>query len=382
MEYSQLFYPARFAVGQGSIKAISAFAADYNINKILIVTDGFLASAEGIKSVTTEIRKSGADYCIFNGVIANPSAEIIDLATAKYRTERCDCVLGFGGGSAIDTAKGVALTAGNGGSILNHLGMNATLYPAVPLIAVATTAGTGSEVTPAIVLTDRKNHTKTVSLDIHSLPLLAVSDPDLMLSLPREITAATALDALTHAMEAYCAAMHNPFSDGLALQAIALVAQGLPKVLAEPFDLKARTDLCWAASLAGYAFSNSGLGLMHSIGFSIENFCDVPHGVAVGIAAPYILDYHRREIPQRIIEIGRALGVDCDTDGSRAVRKCAELIRLAGNPTLAEIGFPQDRLSALTEMALADPTVGMDISDPTYEEMSEIVENIFCDNLN
>lgn len=382
MNYTELLYPPRLAAGPGSLNAIADFAEEENFTSALIVTDAFLAASPVTAAVTAVLKKAGILYNIFDQVISNPDAATVDAAAAVYAEKRCDHFIAVGGGSSIDVAKGASLVVANGGSIRSYIGLNRTVHQGVPVIAVNTTAGTGSEVTRAFVLTDRENQTKAVSIDNHCLVRFAVSDPFLMLDLPTEITAATGMDALTHAVEAYCAVNHNPFTNGLSLEAVRLVERSFLKVLNHPRDLDARTDMCWAAALAGYAFSNSGLGLIHSIGFQIENLHPIPHGQAVGLIMPYVVDFHRRAIGDRIAAIGAAMGLDDSVDmGTQTVRHLYWLIAEAKIPTLKDIGLKAQEISRLAELAMADPTLGTNAVQPTLDEVEEIINSAYCNDL-
>ena len=380
MEYSELFYPNRFAVGPGSVKALASFIEKEDLRHGLIVTDKNLAGSAVMRAVTAMLDGVGLKYDFFTEVISNPSIAVADAAVKAYNDRHCDFIIAVGGGSSVDTAKAASLAIANGGSVSRYIGINRSLYPGVPVVAVNTTAGTGAEVTRFFVLTDHENHTKTITIDDHCIVALAISDPELMTGLPPEITASTGLDALTHAIEAYCAVNHQPFSDGLALQAVTLITRSLETAVKEPENINARIDLCWAASLAGYAFSNSGLGMMHSIGFSIENFCGIPHGQAVGMVMPYVMDFNRRAIGTRIAEIGHACGID-DRDGGRTVRCLLELIGKLPLPTLKEAGLSVDEIPALAEMAMDDPTLGANAVQPTLAEMTALIESIYCEEL-
>ncbi|MBQ1252240.1 MAG: iron-containing alcohol dehydrogenase [Firmicutes bacterium] len=381
MEYNQIFYPARFAVGQGSIKEIAAFAEKEGFSRALIVTDGGLVSSSVMAAVVNVLKEAGISYDVFSDVIPNPTVEIVDAAAAAYHKYNSEFIIAVGGGSPVDTAKAASLVAANGGSIRHYIGINMTVHPGVPVVAVNTTAGTGAEVTRFFVLTDHENHTKSITIDDHCLVALAISDPTLMVTLSPEMTAATAMDALTHAIEAYCAGTSNPFSDGLALRAIVLINRALPKVMRNPEDIAARTDLCWAASMAGYAFSNSGLGMMHSIGFSIENFCGIPHGQAVGMVMPYVMEFNRKEVCDRIADIGTAIGLnDHVTLGARTVRHFTKLLYALPIPTMKEAGITAEQIPALAKMAMNDPTLGFNPVQPTIEEMTSVIEWVYCED--
>ncbi len=382
MDYTELFYPARFAVGPGSVAALTEFAQNRELKRGLIVTDRTLRGLPLMERVTAALDGAGVRYEFFDGVIANPSAETADAAAAAFAALNADFIVAVGGGSAADTAKAASLVAANGGSARHYIGVNRSLRPGAPVAAVSTTAGTGAEVTRFFVLTDVDRRGKAIGVDDHCLVALAVSDPLLMTELPADITAATAMDALTHAMEAYCAVTANPFTDGLALKAVGLIDKALPRVMKDPADVAARTDLCWAASLAGYAFSNSGLGLMHSLGFSIENFTGVPHGQAVGMVMPYVLEFNRRAIGERVADLGGVCGLsDHVTLGVRTVRHMSDRLSALPIPTLRETGFAVGDIPALAEMALNDPTLAANPVQPSREELTALIESVYCEEL-
>jgi alcohol dehydrogenase len=382
MEATQIFYPVSFVAGPGSINAIADLAMEEDLHKALIVTDDYLASSSVMNMVTDVLNKAGVRFAIFNAVMPNPDAVTVDKAASMYQEEKCDHLIAVGGGSPIDVAKAASLVVANGGSIHHYIGLNRSVNKGAIVIAVNTTAGTGSEVTQAFVLTDRENQTKAVSIDHHCLVRLAISDPTLMLDLPQEMTAATGMDALSHAVEAYCAVNHNPFSNGLARESVRLIGQSFLTVLDHPRDIAARTDMCWAAALAGYAFSNSGLGLIHSIGFQIENLCPIPHGQAVGMMMPYVVDFNRKVIGDRIAELGGAFGLDDRaTAGAQTVCYLEDLISKANIPTLKDIGFRSADIPRLAAMAMEDPTLGTNAVQPTMEDVEQIIENAYCNVL-
>lgn len=381
MNYSQLFYPPRLAVGPGSIESIVYFASEANLTNALIVTDAGLVSSPIMTAVTDTLKKAGVLYVIFDGVVPDPGVDLADRVAALCNEHHCDHLIAVGGGSPIDVAKAASIVATNGGSIRNYLGVDRSVHRGAPLVAVNTTAGSGSEVTRAYVLTD-DNGTKVVSSDCHCLVSLAISDPCMMLDLPRGLTAATGMDALSHAVEAYCANNHNHYTDGLAIKAVGLIGASLLKVLEYPRDLNARTDMCWAASLSGCAFSNSGLGLVHAIGHQIQNRYPIPHGQAVGLILPYVVDFHRKAIGNRIVDIGAALGLDDSaTVGGRTVRRLYWLVMEANTPTLQDIGFKKSDIPVVANGALTESTLETSATQPTFEEVREILERAYNNEL-
>jgi alcohol dehydrogenase len=381
MNYSELFYPPRMAVGPGSIESIIYFASEENLTNALIVTDARLANSPIMTAVTDVLKKAGVLYVIFDEVVPDPNVDIVDKVAALCNQHQCDHFIAVGGGSPIDVAKAASIVATNGGSIRNYLGIDRSVHRGAPLVAVNTTAGTGSEVTRAYVLTD-DNGEKVVSSDCHCLVSLAISDPCMMLDLPRGLTAATGMDALSHAVEAYCSRNYNQYTDGLAIKAVSLISKSLLKVLEYPRDIIARTDMCWAAAMAGCAFSNSGLGLVHAIGHQIQNHYPIPHGQAVGLILPYVVDFHRKVIGNRIVDLGAALGLDDSaTMGGRTVCRLYWMVMEANTPTLKDIDFKKSDISVISEGVLTESTLESNAVQPTLEEIKEILERAYQNDL-
>ena len=381
MNYSQLFYPPRMAVGPGSIADLIDFSAEENLTHALIVTDARLASSPIMTAVTDVLKQAGVLFEIFDEVVPDPGYELADKAAALCKEHGCDHFIAVGGGSPMDVAKAASIVVTNGGVIRNYTGINRSVHQGAPVVAVNTTAGTGSEVTQAYVLS-AENGAKTVSSDCHCLVRLAISDPCMMLDLPSALTAATGMDALAHAVEAYCASNHNPYTDGLALKAVNLIGSCLLKVLEHPRDLTARTGMCWAAAMAGCAFSNSGLGLIHAIGHQIQDLYPIPHGQAVGLIMPYVVDFHRHVIGGRIVDLGSALGLDDSaTVGARTVRRLHWLVTETNTPTLAQIGFKDTDIGPMAKKVLDEATLVTNPCQPSAKEVEEILSNAYCEGL-
>lgn len=256
----ELVQPRHTLIGENSILEIPQFLHRLEGTvTALVVTDQGLVKIGTVKKVTDVLDRAGIRYWTYDGVQPNPSVGVVNKAMEQYTRQGCNCIIAIGGGSPIDVAKAVSILAANGGRIEDYCGVRKSARPGVPIVAVNTTAGTGSEVTCAYVITDEVKNVKMVMMDPNCLAYLAINDPTLMVGMPPSLTAATGMDALTHAVEAYTCREATPYTDALAIEAIRLVGRSLRRAVADGCDMQARTDMCWAEYMAGLAFSNAGL---------------------------------------------------------------------------------------------------------------------------
>ena len=300
---------------------------------------------------------------IYDGVIPDTGVEVIDDGAALARERGCDGLVSVGGGSAIDSAKGMAIVMTEGGSIRDHQGSARLTRRQTPHIAVPTTAGTGSEVSLYILVKDRARHEKMHFLDDRIIPDAAILDPSVTLALPAPLTAATGMDALTHAIEAYTSANKNPIADGLALQAMRLIARHLPRAVAEPNDKVARGQMLVAANMAGLAFNSTGVGLVHAMAHVVGARHGVHHGTANAIFLPHVIRFNADELGALYRNVAEALGVDARALGdemageaaAQAVAHLSARIHLPGK--LREVGVPEADLEACAEGSLSDGAI-------------------------
>lgn len=374
----ELYAPRHTLIGSGSIGEIPRFLKRLNVNKVFVITDKGLVKMGTAGKVIEVLEKAGAHYSVYDGVKPNPTVAIVEEAMDAYRGNDCKCIIAIGGGSPIDVAKAVSLLAANGGKIQDYWGENMTAKQGVPMIAVNTTAGTGSEVTRAYVVTDESTKIKMLDVDTNSLAYLAIDDPDLMTGMPPALTAATGMDALTHAIEAYLCNVHTPYTDGLALQAIKLVTHSLKTAVTDATHIRARTEMCWAAYMAGLAFSNSGLGLVHGIAHQLGGFYNIPHGVANAIMLPYVMEYNREHCLKRMCDIAYAMGEKIDTHNMNksshyaidAVRNLSSDIQI---PTLDTTPFRIEDAPILAAHALQDGATASNLVIPKQEDVVKIL---------
>lgn len=359
MNYRELYQPAHTLIGKGCIYEIPRHIDLISGKKAFIVTDRPLVEIGTVKKVTDVLDGAGKNYAIYDGVKPNPTVSIVNEAKSLFDREHCDYIIGIGGGSSLDVSKAVSILAKNGGDITDYNGLNKSKNPGVPLIAINTTAGTGSEVTRAYVVTDEVLKVKMLMVDANCLSYLAINDPMLMLDMPAFLTASTGMDALTHAIEAFVAKSHFPFTDGIALEAIRLIGRSLAKAVLEGRNIEARTDMCWAEYMAGLAFSNSGLGMVHAMAHQLGGYYNTPHGVVNAILLPYVMKFNASACKDRYSQVAQALGIDtsrmtADQGALAAISYIRELSTRIGIPKLNTTSFRPSDVVTLSLHALED----------------------------
>ncbi len=347
------FCPSVAITGPGSSREAAAQAKMLGSTHILLITDTVLSQLGMVQPMAAQFESAGLRVTVFDGVEPNPTDANVHAAAELYRQNQCDALVSFGGGSAHDCAKGAGIVISNGGDILSYAGMGTVKKPLPPLIAINTTAGTGSEATRAAVITNAANHDKVAIVDPRITPRVAINDPRLMLSMPPSLTASTALDALSHAVETYVSTASTPITDALAVGAIKLIGQWLRPAYANGANLLARDRMAYAEYMAGMAFSNGRLGCVHAIASPLAAICDLPHGVCCALLLPAVCEYNLIAEPERFAEIAAALGehVAGLSVGEAAVRApiaIRKLNRDVGMPAnLAEAGVKATDLEAM-----------------------------------
>lgn len=286
--------PTKIICGKNALHKLPVKMNDRNITKPLVVTDANLVSLGIAEQVFRPLKEADITYVVYDQVPPDSSLQVVNEVAALYKEQNCDGWIALGGGSVIDTAKGAAAAVSVGQKDFTNLQGSEILQDNLdPLIAIPTTAGTGSEVTLVAVVADTEAHTKLSYTSYRLVPDMAFLDPQLSASLPPKLTATTAIDALTHAIEAYTSVQKNPVSDALAMQAIRLIIDNLEHSCAHPEDLDARTNLALGSLLAGASFSNAMVGIVHAIGHSLGGLCHIPHGQAMMLLLPHCVHYNR-----------------------------------------------------------------------------------------
>lgn len=300
--YYEFFCPVKVIAGLKALEHIPFELSLLQATRPLIITDKGVVAVGLLKHIEGAVANTNVTIGgVFDDVPPDSSMETVRAATAMYRQNNCNAIIAVGGGSVIDTCKAVNILVSEGGDDLHvYSGAHNLKRPLKPLFVVPTTAGTGSETTAAAVINDNEKGVKVPFMSNFLMPNAAVLDPRMTLTLPPHITAMTAMDALTHAVEAYTCLAHNPISDAYATAAIQKISNNLLKVMDNPADVDARLELAQASTMAGIAFSNSLVGLVHSLGHSLGAACHLPHGLCMNLFLPYVLEYNKDTNGDRI----------------------------------------------------------------------------------
>ena len=297
-------------VGPGASARLGQAICDFDHTRVLVVTDPVVARLGLMAPLLAALKAGGTAYVVFDKMLPDAPVALIEQGVALFKRKGCDAVIAFGGGSAMDAAKAIALAAANNKHPAQLAGYFKGLRTPVPIYAVPTTAGTGSEVTVAAVISDPETQRKLVIADTRIVPRMAALDPNLMLGLPPDITAATGMDALTHAIEAYVSTAANPITDACAIKAIELISANLRLAVRDGSDMAARENMAYAQFLAGMAFNNASLGFVHAMAHQLGGLYDLPHGVCNAVLLPHVQSFNASVSAARLSDVGRALGVD------------------------------------------------------------------------
>jgi len=312
-EKAHSFYsPLKILFGSNTIKALGSEAWQLGAKRALIVTDPGVVKADLLRPVKESLESAGISHVVHDKVEPEPPIRCIDVATAQFKSEGCDLVIGMGGGSSLDVAKGVSIMATNAGSVLEYCGMDLVKKQGVKKILIPTTAGTGSEVTRVFVVTDEADNTKKVVNTLYALAEIAIVDPLLTLTMPPKITADTGVDALVHAIETYVSMNATPFSDILAEKPMQWIARYLPVAWAKSSNLEARYFMSLAATTAGMAFASGGLGAVHALAYPIGTGYRISHGRANSVMLPHVMRYNLAGNPEKYAAIALLMGKDIE----------------------------------------------------------------------
>ena len=368
--------------GVGAIKEIANEVKGRNFKKCFVCSDPDLIKFGVTKKVLDVLDEANISYVVFNEIKANPTVENVQSGVKSFKESGADCIIAIGGGSSIDTAKaiGIIITNPEFEDVVSLEGVAPTRNKCVPIIAVPTTAGTAAEVTINYVITDAKNNRKMVCVDVHDIPVVAVVDPDMMSSMPRGLTAATGMDALTHAIEGYITKGAWELSDMFHLKAIEIIAKSLRGAVNN--EVSGREGMALGQYVAGMGFSNVGLGIVHSMAHPLGALYDTPHGVANAIILPTVMEYNACATGEKYRDIAKAMGVaHVDEMSLEEARKAAieavkQLSIDVGIPTdLKEIVKKED-LDFLSESAYADACRPGNPRDTSVEEIKALYESL------
>ena len=375
MSYKFLM-PSLSLMGVDCLKQFGEEVKSLGFKKALLVTDKVLMEIGTAKKVLDVLESKDVQYAIYDGVKPNPTVSAVNEGLAILKENNCDFVISLGGGSAHDCAKGIALLASNGGEIKDYEGIDKSKYPQLPLIGINTTAGTGSEMTSFCIITDEERHIKMSIVDKHVTPIIAGNDPMLMVGMPKGLTAATGMDALTHCIEAYVSTAATPITDACAEKGIELVSKYLLRAVENGQDLEARDMMAYAEYLGGMAFNNASLGYVHAMAHQLGGFYNLPHGVCNAVLLPYVEEYNKEVSYERLARIAKIMGANVDNVSDKeaadlCIAKIRELSAKVGIPAgLKELGAKEEDLETLATNALKDACA---LTNPKQGNVEEVI---------
>ncbi len=354
------FMPSINLMGAGCLSEAADAIQSRNLNKVLIVTDAVLNSLGMVDKVTSLLDERNIASFVFDGTQPNPTVGNVDAGLAILKENQCDCVISLGGGSSHDCAKVIALVATNGGEVKDYVGLDVSTKPMLPMFAINTTAGTAAEMTRMAVITDESTHIKMPVIDKHITPTVSVNDPELMVGQPASLTAATGMDALTHAIEAYVSIAATSVTDACAIKSIELIHSSLREAVHNGANIEARDAMAQAQFLAGMAFNNAFVGYVHAMAHQLGGVYNLPHGVCNAVLLPHVQAFNAEATPERLRDVAKAMGVDTEymtpADGAQAavdaMKLLCEDIGIPGG--LAELGVKEEDIPALVSQTLED----------------------------
>ena len=354
MSIAHFSFPTTIHFGPGSRKLAGAHLRDRGLRRPLVVTDRALATLPVLTEFMTHLR-TGLDVGVFAGVHGNPTCSQVMDGAAAYKTHRADCVIGFGGGAALDVAKVVALMAVHDGHVLEYAWDHPQVRPITAelpyLIALPTTSGTGSEVGRSSVVSEDETRLKRIVFSPQLLAKVVFADPELTLTLPAAITAATGMDALTHNVESYLSPAYHPLCDGIALEGARIAARALGTAVREPGNLQARSDMMMASMMGAIAFQKD-LGAVHSCAHALGAVCDLHHGLANALMIEPVMRFNLEAVPGKFAELAHAVGAGGREAFVPWLAKLKQQIGIA--PNLSAVGVKREQIGRLVEVAEKD----------------------------
>ena len=370
--------------GPGARKELPGAIRGLGKSIVLVVTDKGLLQFGVTKMVTDVLDEAGIAYDIFSEVKPNPTVSNVKAGIDAFKRAQADILVAIGGGSSIDTAKAIGIVIANPdfSDIISLEGCAPTQNKSVPIIALPTTAGTAAETTINYVIIDEEKQKKMVCVDPNDIPAVAIIDAELMYSLPKGLTAATGMDALTHAIEGYTTKGAWELSDRFEIEAIRMISRYLPMSVSDPKNPEGRNGMAVAQYVAGMAFSNVGLGLVHGMAHPLGALFDIPHGVANAVLLPTIMEFNMPYCITKYRHIAEAMGIDTSSmnDNEAAQAACdavKQLSQMVGIPaTLTELGITDENIPALTRQALDDVCTPGNPRPVTYDEVANIYRSL------
>lgn len=367
--------PPEVFYGIGAAEKVGELSRPFG-QRALLVSDPGIAQTGMLEDIKSRLKASGVAVEVFSEVEPNPSVKTVENGFKAYQDMKADFVIALGGGSAMDVGKAIATLATNGGKITDYEGVGKVKIPARPVVAIPTTAGTGSEVTINLVITDRARHYKFPVIDKNCAAKLAIVDPVMTLSMPPLITASTGVDALTHAIESYTCTVTHPISELLALESIRLMGGNIRQAVANGQNLEVRDKMMTGCLMSAMAFSNTRLGNVHAASAALGGWFDVPHGVANAILLPYVMEFNVFGNPKKFADIAGALGEDIHNcteleAAYKAVESIKTLNRDIGIPkTMREVGVKEEAIEGMAKESMTSGNIAV---NPRATKLEDII---------
>ncbi len=383
MQEIRKFVAPEFIFGEGAIDLAGQYAINFNAKKILLVTDPGIIEAGWTGVVERSLRQKDIPYVVFDRVTPNPKDREVMEGVGVYRDERCDVIVAVGGGSPMDCAKGIGVSSTNNSHVLSFEGVDQVPVPGPPMIFIPTTAGTAADISQFDIITDSGRSVKIAIISKVVIPDVSLIDPRTTVTMDGHLTAATGLDALTHAIEAYVSNASSPVTDLFALEAVRLVAKNLLDAVERPGDMPAREHMMRASLFAGLAFSNASLGMVHAMAHSLGGLLDLPHGECNAILLEHVVDFNFDAAAERYADVAKAFGLYPDgTPGPECrqllVRGLSSLRERAGiRPNLRELRLRREDIVTLAGNAYNDPCLATNPMTASVEDIRACYERAY-----
>jgi len=378
MQKTSFHIPTKILMGEGVVGEIGDEARAFNASRVLVVTDEPIRQAGILEKVTDSLKSAGLAVNIFAEVVPDPTVALVQRGAVVFKEMGCDLIVSVGGGSSIDAGKGISVMATNDGSIIEFEGVDKFKKAPVPMFAVPTTAGTGSEVTFGAVLTDASRNYKFIVYGSRLAPKVAFLDPIMVSTAPPNVIVCTGMDALTHAIESYISLWATPQTEALAIHAIRLISENLRPAAANSQNLEAVGNMLLAANLAGIAFGNSRLGIVHAMVLPLGAFFHIPHGLANTILLPHGLTFNLIATPQKYAEIAEAMGepltgLSLMEAARRTIEAVKKLAADIGAPnSLKSVGVTEDQIPQMANDAMKSSHIKANPRNITEEDVKQL----------
>lgn len=370
-----------FILGDGATKLANRYINFFSPKKVLFVTDKGLRETKLVSSVEKQLKSENISYCIYDNISPNPRDHEVMEGAEMYHKEACNVILALGGGSPIDAAKGIGIVSTNFEHITKFEGVDQIPAPMPPLICIPTTAGTSADISQFAIILDSRQKTKLAIISKTVVPDTALIDAETTITMDEQLTAATGIDALVHAIEAYVSTASSAITDMNALEAIKLIKQYLPLTIKSPLNLEYRNKMMLASLLAGIAFSNASLGLVHAIAHALGGLKDAPHGMCNAILLDHVIDFNFESAKKKYIEIGNAFGINLGISNSVSnkallIEALQEFKHICGiQPGLKQIGIEKVDFKELAQKAYNDSCIVTNPKDAEVEDIEKILRN-------